>query len=38
MSDLPSMHSMLPAMAVIALPALCICVGITLMAYRRREK
>ena len=35
MSQLPTMHSMLPAMAVIALPALAICLGISVMVYRR---
>jgi len=38
MNHLPSVHSMLPAMLVVALPAFFICVGITLMAYRRRER
>ena len=38
MSHLPSVHSMLPAMLVVALPAFLICLGITVMAYRRRSR
>lgn len=35
---LPTVHSMLPAMVVMVLPAFFVCVGITLLAYRRRDK
>jgi hypothetical protein len=35
---LPSVHSMLPAMVIMAVPAFLICAGITLMAYRRRSR
>jgi hypothetical protein len=35
---LPSVHSMLPAMVIVALPAFLICVGIAIMAFRRRDK
>jgi hypothetical protein len=35
---MPSVHSMLPAMLVVAVPAFFICLGITLMAYRRRSR
>jgi hypothetical protein len=35
---LPTVHSMLPAMAVMVLPAFFVCAGIAAMAYRRRDK
>ena len=35
---LPSVHAMLPAMVILALPAFGVCVGFTVMAYRRRNK
>jgi hypothetical protein len=39
MSMMPgSVHAMLSGMVVMVLPALCICVGIAIMAYRRRDK
>jgi hypothetical protein len=31
-------HAMLTAMAIMVLPALLICIGIAVMAYRRRDK
>ncbi|HEU4699490.1 MAG TPA: hypothetical protein VFS40_09940 [Gemmatimonadales bacterium] len=34
---LPSVHAMLPAMAMLAIPAFLVCVGITLLAYRKRH-
>ena len=33
-----SVHAMLSAMVIMVLPALFICVGISIMAYRRRDK
>jgi hypothetical protein len=33
-----SIHAMLSAMVVMVLPALLICLGIAIMAYRRRDK
>jgi uncharacterized membrane protein len=33
-----SLHTMLTAMAIMVLPALVICLGITLMAFRRRDQ
>jgi len=33
-----SVHAMLSGMAVMVLPALLICLGIAIMAYRRRDK
>ena len=33
-----SVHAMLGGMAVMVLPALLICIGIAMMAYRRRDK
>jgi hypothetical protein len=38
MMGLPSVHAMLPAMAIVAGPAFCVCLGIALMAYRRRDR
>lgn len=35
---LPSVHMMLPAMAIMVVPAFLVCVGIAVMAYRRRNK
>lgn len=35
---LPSVHAMLPAMLIVVVPAFLICVGISVMAYRRRDK
>ncbi len=35
---LPTIHSMLPAMVIIALPAFLICAGVTFMVYRRRPR
>jgi hypothetical protein len=34
---LPTVHSMLPAMAVMALPAFLICATIAIIAYRKRN-
>jgi len=34
---LPSVHSMLPAMIVVALPAFLICATIAVAAYRKRN-
>jgi len=33
-----SVHAMLAGMAIMVLPALLICIGIAIMAYRRRDK
>jgi hypothetical protein len=33
-----SLHTMLTAMAIMILPALVICLGITYMAFRRRDQ
>jgi hypothetical protein len=33
-----SVHAMLGGMAIMVLPALFICIGIAIMAYRRRDK
>ncbi len=33
-----SVHAMLSGMVIMVLPALFICVGIAIMAYRRRDK
>jgi hypothetical protein len=33
-----SVHAMLGGMAIMVLPAVLICVGIAIMAYRRRDK
>ncbi len=33
-----SVHAMLVAMLIMVLPALVICLGIAIMAYRRRDK
>ncbi len=33
-----SVHGMLTGMAIMVLPALLICIGIAIMAYRRRNK
>jgi hypothetical protein len=33
-----SLHTMLTAMAIMVLPALVICLGITYMAFRRRDQ
>ena len=33
-----SVHAMLSGMVVMVLPALLICIGIAIMAYRRRDK
>ena len=33
-----SVHAMLSAMVIMVLPALLICIGIAIMAYRRRDK
>jgi hypothetical protein len=33
-----SVHAMLTGMAIMVLPALLICLGIAIMAYRRRDK
>jgi hypothetical protein len=33
-----SVHAMLTGMVIMVLPALFICVGIAIMAYRRRDK
>jgi DMSO/TMAO reductase YedYZ heme-binding membrane subunit len=33
-----SVHAMLSGMAIMVLPALLICIGIAVMAYRRRDK
>jgi hypothetical protein len=39
MTSMPgSVHAMLSGMVIIVLPALFICVGIAIMAYRRRDK
>jgi hypothetical protein len=39
MSPMPgSLHAMLTAMAIMVLPALVICLGITYMAFRRRDQ
>jgi len=35
---LPTMHTMLPAMIVLIVPAFVVCAVITTMAYRRRDK
>lgn len=33
-----SMHAMLSGMAIMVVPALVVCAGIAMMAYRRRNK
>jgi hypothetical protein len=39
MTSMPgSVHAMLSGMLIMVLPALFICVGIAIMAYRRRDK
>jgi amino acid transporter len=39
MTSMPgSAHAMLSGMVIMVLPALFICVGIAIMAYRRRDK
>jgi hypothetical protein len=39
MSIMPgSIHAMLTAMVIMVLPALVICIGIAVMAYRRRDR
>jgi hypothetical protein len=39
MSVMPgSVHAMLTGMVIMVLPALLICIGIALMAYRRRDR
>ena len=39
MTNMPgSVHAMLGGMAIVVLPALLICLGIAIMAYRRRDK
>lgn len=39
MTTMPgSVHAMLSGMVIMVLPALFICVGIAIMAYRRRDK
>jgi hypothetical protein len=39
MSVMPgSVHAMLSGMVVMVLPALLICIGIAIMAYRRRDR
>jgi len=34
---LPNVHTMLPAMLVLIVPAFLVCAGITVAAYRRRN-
>lgn len=34
---LPNVHTMLPSMLVLIVPAFVVCVGITVVAYRRRN-
>jgi hypothetical protein len=34
---LPTVHSMMPAMLVLIVPAFLVCVGITYVAFRRRD-
>jgi hypothetical protein len=35
---LPTVHSMLPAMIVMVVPAFLVCAGIAYLAYRRRHQ